>query len=113
MAENRDGNEKVYAFESLIYQAGDTGSAYVIFPYNIREEFGRGRVKVSVTFDGVHYDGSIVNMGVKNEDGSVCYIIGLRKDIRSCIGKQPGDKVSVTVKEQKSEKRSLEDVEMS
>ena len=46
MAENRDGNEKVYAFESLIYQAGDTGGAYVIFPYNVREEFGRGRVKV-------------------------------------------------------------------
>ncbi len=45
MAENRDGNEKVYAFESLIYQAGDTGGAYVIFPYNVREEFGRGRVK--------------------------------------------------------------------
>ncbi len=42
MAENRDGNEKVYAFESLIYQAGDTGGAYVIFPYNVREEFGRG-----------------------------------------------------------------------
>ena len=99
MTENGDGNEKVYAFESLIYQAGDTGSAYVIFPYNIREEFGRGRVKVSVTFDGVHYDGSIVNMGVKNEDGSVCYIIGLRKDIRSCIGKQPGDTVYVTIQE--------------
>ena len=43
MAENRDGNEKVYAFESLIYQAGDTGGAYVIFPYNVREEFGRWR----------------------------------------------------------------------
>ncbi len=42
-------------------------------------------------------------MGVKNEDGSVCYIIGIRKDIRARIGKQPGDKVFVTV-EQESKK---------
>lgn len=38
-------------------------------------------------------------MGVKNKDGSVCYIIGIRKDIRSKIGKQPGDTVFVTVTE--------------
>lgn len=37
-------------------------------------------------------------MGVKNPDGSICYIIGIRKDIREAIGKQPGDKVAVTVK---------------
>gem|GEM_PF-3585833 len=29
------------------------------------------------------YDGSVVNMGVKNSDGSVCYIIGFLKDIRA------------------------------
>ena len=75
------------------------GGAYVIFPYDIREEFGKGRVKVHATFDGEPYDGSVVNMGVKNEDGSVCYIIGLRKDIRLRIGKQPGDTVYVTIQE--------------
>lgn len=69
MAENRQVSETVYGFEVLIYRAGETGGAYVIFPYNIREEFGRGRVKVSVTFGGVFYDGSIVNMGVKSKDG--------------------------------------------
>lgn len=88
-------NQKVYEYESLIYAAGDTGGAYVIFPYDIREEFGRGRVKVHVTFDGEPYDGSIVNMGVKNEDGSICYIIGIRKDIREKIKKQPGDRVLI------------------
>ncbi len=92
-------NEKIYEFESLIYSAGDTGGAYVLFPYDIRKEFGRGRVKVHATFDGEPYDGSIVNMGVKNEDGSICYILGLRKDIREKIGKQPGDQVRVTVTE--------------
>ena len=88
-------NQKVYEYESLIYAAGDTGGAYVIFPYDIRKEFGRGRVKVHVTFDGEPYDGSIVNMGVKNEDGSICYIIGIRKDIREKIKKQPGDRVLI------------------
>ncbi len=92
-------NQKVYEYESMIYDADKKGGAYVIFPYDIREEFGRGRVKVHAVFDGEPYDGSIVNMGVKNEDGSVCYIIGLRKDIRNKIGKQPGDQVQVTVRE--------------
>lgn len=92
-------NPKTYAYESLIYDAGRPGGAYVVFPYDIRVEFGRGRVKVHATFDGEPYDGSIVNMGIKNEDGSVCYIIGIRKEIRSRIGKQPGDSVSVTVRE--------------
>ena len=92
-------SEKIYEFESLIYSAGDTGGAYVIFPYDIRKEFGLGRVKVHAAFDGEPYDGSIVNMGVKNEDGSICYILGLRKDIRAKIGKQPGDQVRVTVTE--------------
>ena len=91
--------EKTYEYESVIYSAGDTGGAYVAFPYDIRKEFGRGRVKVHVTFDGEAYDGSIVNMGVKNEDGSICYIIGIRKDIRSKIGKQTGDNVHVLIRE--------------
>jgi len=95
---------KVYEFDSLLYEAGETGGAYVIFPYDIRKEFGRGRVKVHAVFDGEAYDGSIVNMGVKNADGSICYIIGVRKDIRSRIGKQPGDSIHVIVRE-----RGMED----
>lgn len=90
---------KVYEYESLIYEAGESGGAYVIFPYDIRKEFGRGRVKVHATFDGEPYDGSIVNMGVRDADGNICYVIGVRKDIRSRIEKQPGDRVLVTVRE--------------
>lgn len=92
-------NTHLYEFESKIYEAEQKGGAYVIFPYDVKEEFGRGRVKVHVTFDGAPYDGSVVNMGLKNEDGSICYIIGIRKDIRAAIGKQPGDNVQVTVRE--------------
>lgn len=40
-------------------------------------------------------------MGLKNSDGSICYIIGIRKDIREKIGKQPGDLVEVTIEERR------------
>ncbi len=91
-------SEKVYEFHAIIEAVPDKGGAYVRFPYDIREEFGKGRVKAEITFDGEPYCGSIVNMGVKNEDGSVCYIIGIRKEIRNKIVKQPGDMVLVTAK---------------
>ncbi|NMA36889.1 MAG: DUF1905 domain-containing protein [Papillibacter sp.] len=92
-------NTKIYEFEAEIQSVPDIDGAYVIFPYNIKEEFKRGRVKVHATFNGEPYDGSIVNMGLKNDDGSVCYIIGLRKDIRKKIGKKTGDVIKVTVTE--------------
>ncbi len=92
-------NEKIYEYESMIYEADGKGGAYAKFPYDIREEFGKGRVKVTATFDGEIYEGSVVNMGIKNADGSTCYIIGIRKDIRAKIGKQIGDMVKITIVE--------------
>ena len=95
-----NSNSKTYGFEALIQKAhDDKDTAYVAVPYDLKSEFGKGRLKVHATFDSVPYDGSIVNMGVKNPDGSVCYIIGIRKDIRAKIGKQPGDMVKVTFRE--------------
>ncbi len=88
--------KKTYEFHAVIEPVPDKGGAYVRFPYDIKKEFGKGRIKAQITFDSELYLGSIVNMGVKNEDGSVCYIIGIRKEIRNKIGKQPGDTVFVT-----------------
>lgn len=90
-------NLKKYEFNAIIQKVPGQDAAYIIFPYDIREEFGAGRVKVSTTFDGEPYDGSIVNMGVKDDNGSVCYIIGVRKNIREKIGKQAGDEIKVTI----------------
>lgn len=92
-------NIESYAFTATIEPVPDKHGAFVRFPYDIRKEFGKGRVKVRATFDGEPYEGSLVNMGVKNADGSVCYIIGVRKDIQAKIGKGPGDAVAVTVQE--------------
>ena len=94
----RKMNETIYEYDAII-QSADKGGAYVDFPHDVRELFGKGRVEVHVTFDGEPYDGSVVNMGVKNPDGSVCYIIGILKSIRAKIGKQPGDTLTVTVRE--------------
>ena len=86
-------------FKAIIQKAPDQDAAYIAMPFDIKAVFGKGRVKVHATFDGQAYDGSIVNMGVKNADGTVCYIIGIRKDIREKIGKQPGDTIDVTIRE--------------
>jgi hypothetical protein len=92
--------KKLYEYDAVIIPStSGRGGAFVPFPYDIREEFGKGRVKVSATFDGEPYDGSVVNMGMKNPDGSVCYIIGILKAIREKIEKQPGDTVHVTIQE--------------
>lgn len=98
VAEKNKPSEKIYDYEAQI-QPADKGGAYVVFPYDVRAEFGKGRAKVQATFDGEPYAGSVVNMGVKNADGTVCYIIGVRKDIRAKINKQPGDFVRVTIQE--------------
>ena len=86
-----------YEFTATVQKTPDQDAAYIAVPFDIRKEFGKGRVKVTATFDGVPYEGSIVNMGVKNPDGSICYIIGVRKDIRAQMGKQPGDSIRVTI----------------
>ena len=77
-------------FDAIILQNGSMDAAYVEVPSDIRALFGKGRLLVHATFDGVPYDGQIVKMGTP------CYIIGLRKDIRKKIGKTFGDTVHVT-----------------
>lgn len=86
-------NDKLYEFEAEIKKVPDIDGAYIEFPYDVKAEFGKGRVKVHATFDGIEYDGSLVRMGTP------CHIIGIRKDIRAKIGKQAGDTIKVTVKE--------------
>lgn len=85
--------DKFYEFDAELKKVPDIDGAYIEFPYDVKEEFGKGRVKVTATFDGVVYDGSLVRMKTP------CHIIGVRKDIRAQIGKQPGDMVHVTVRE--------------
>ncbi|MCI8283848.1 MAG: DUF1905 domain-containing protein [Firmicutes bacterium] len=66
-------NEKIYRFEAIIKKVPDIDGAYIEFPYDVKSEFGKGRVKVRAFFDGVEYNGSLVRMGTEN------HIIGVRK----------------------------------
>ena len=87
-----------FEFDTVLHVLPE-GGAYVAFPGDIRQIYGRGRVKVNATFDRVPYQGSIVNMGLKHPDGSVCYILGVLKAIRKQLGKGDGDVLRVTVEE--------------
>ncbi len=82
-----------FEFDAVIRKVEDQDGAYIEFPYDAKAVFGKGRVKVSVTFDGAPYDGILVRMGTP------CHIVGIRKDIRAQIKKQPGDTVHVTLRE--------------
>lgn len=86
-------NLKKYEFDAVIYKVPDIDGAYIEFPFDVRTEFGKGRVKVHAIFDGVPYDGSLVRMKTPG------HIIGVRKDIREKIGKKPGDIIHVVITE--------------
>ena len=84
---------KAYEFDAVIQKVPDIDGAYVEIPFDVKATFGKGRVPVHATFDGEPYDGQLVKMGTP------CHIIGIRKDIRAKIEKQPGDDVRVTLTE--------------
>ena len=88
-----------FEYDQVLHELPEKGGAYVVFPWNIREVFGKGRVKVRAEFDGEPYEGSIVNMGLRGPDGEVVYLIGVRKDIRKRIGKKDGDRIHVVIEE--------------
>lgn len=85
-------------FDAKIQKVPDINGAYVEIPFDVKEKFGKNRVPVHATFDGEAYDGILVKMGTP------CHIIGVRKDIREKIGRQPGDMVHVTLRERTPEK---------
>ena len=88
-------------FCSKILQNENMDAAYVEVPYDIKELFGKGRLLVNATFDGIPYRGQVVKMGTP------CYIIGVTKQIRKQIGKSFGDTVEVVLQERDSEKSPM------
>ena len=82
-----------FEFDAIIKKVPDIDGAYVEIPFDVKAVYGKGRVPVNATFDGISYQGSLVKMGTP------CHILGILKDIRRQIGKQPGDIVHVTLEE--------------
>lgn len=88
-------------FRATILQNGNMDAAYVEVPYDIKELFGKGRLLVNATFDGIPYRGQVVKMGTP------CHIIGVTRQIRRQIGKSFGDTVEVVLQERDSEEAPL------
>lgn len=84
-------------FEGVIAAAGG-GGAYVEVPGEVLAALGGGgRIPVQATFDGIAYRGSIASMGG-------CMALGVLKQIRTELGKGPGDPVVVTVVRDEAER---------
>ena len=97
--------DKLYEFDAKLNKVPDLDGAYVEIPFDVKQEFGAARAPVHATFDGEPYDGQLVKMGTPR------HIIGVRKDIRSKIGKQPGDTVHVTLRARTPPKPAYSTVE--
>ncbi len=83
---------------TAVIEATGGGGAYVLLPFDPKIHFGKSsHVKVIATFDGEPYRGSIANMGA----GPMMPIL---KAIRGKIGKQPGDRVEVTLRKDTEER---------
>jgi len=82
---------KKYKFTAKV-EAAPGGGAYVLFPYDVKTEFGTsGKIPVNVTFNGVPYRGSLIKYG------QPLHMLGMLKSIREQTGTSPGDTVEVEV----------------
>ena len=70
----------------MIESAG-RGGAYVTIPFDVEQTFGKKRVKVRASIEGIAYQGSLVRMG------GPTHILGILKEIREKLGKGVGDSV--------------------
>lgn len=97
--------KKEMEFDAVLIKNPDMDAAYIEIPFDVKQVFGKSRVLVHATFDGEPYDGQVVRMGTP------CHVIGVRKDIRARIGKQPGDMVHVTLTEREKPDPAFSTVE--
>jgi len=87
-------------FSAEIRQHQDINAAFVNFPFDTNELFGKkGQVKVRVLLDDkVEYRSSLANMG------GGCHRLGLTQAIRKELGKTFGDFVEIKLWEDKKER---------
>lgn len=85
-------NKKIYEFDAIIKTMDDTNGAFVEFPYDVKEEFNKGRVKVIATFDSIEYNKALLAKW-KTER----HITIIPKEIREKLKKDINDTVKVTI----------------
>ncbi|MBA4317363.1 MAG: antitermination protein NusB [Flavobacterium sp.] len=86
--------ESEYKMKKQIFSAvivgGEKGGAGITIPFDVKKIFGMARAKVKVTIDKFTYPTTVFVMGGQ-------YLIGVRKEIRTAIGKEIGDKVKIII----------------
>lgn len=88
---------KEYKFTATLEPAGG-GGVFIPFPYDVKKEFGKGKVPITCTIDGEPYRGTMVKYGTPY------HVIIVLKSIREKIKKAAGDKVKVVLKEDTAER---------
>lgn len=86
-------NKKIFEFDAKIIQNEDMDAAYIEVPLDIKKEYGKGRLLVTATYDGIEYKGQVVKMGLP------CYVIGVTKALRMKLNKTFGDTIQVKIQE--------------
>ncbi|HJS71112.1 MAG TPA: YdeI/OmpD-associated family protein [Acidimicrobiia bacterium] len=75
-------------FRAVLEEARGGGALIGVPAEAVEELGGGGRIKVVATFDGIEYRGSVVTYGGRQ-------VIGVLKEIRTQLGKEPGAELSV------------------
>lgn len=85
-------DDKTHTFTAPIEKV-ESGGSYVTVPFDVEVAFGKKRVPVVATIEGLEYRGSLVRMG------GPCHVLGVTKAIREQLGKEPGDSVEIVLRE--------------
>src|SRR5262245_61794296 len=88
---------KKHTFKAKL-EEGSGGGAFVRVPFDVEKVFGKKRVPITATIDGVRYRGTLVRMGTPE------HCLGVLKAIRHETGKQVGDEVAVCLQEDTEER---------
>jgi hypothetical protein len=89
---------KTYRFKAVLEKHPTQNATYILFPYDVEEEFGAKRVRIKASIDGADYRGSLVNMGLG-------YMVAVSRKIREMIDKGPGEVVEVVLTRDMEERK--------
>jgi hypothetical protein len=93
---------RLFEFDAEIKKHPDLNAGFIEFPHDVRKEFGgKSRVKVKAVLDNFIYRGLLVKMAGES------HWLGITKQVRTAIGKNPGDIVHVIIEED-LEERTIE-----
>ncbi len=88
-----------FEYETIIIKEENDIATYCDIPFDVFEFFGKKRVKILAIFDNrVHYRGLLTPYNGK-------YFLMMNKEIRLDVGKKPGDRVHIIIKEDLEERK--------